>query len=240
MQPATLLIQNPARPPRIVQGIVASVRPEAAVARGRRSYRIRVVPRLWLLKHRVTSRVFQEMSVPDIVSAVLRGAAVPCAWNTSSSHPVRGYCVQYQESDLSFIQRLLAENGFFFWFEHPALTGPAGSTETVMFADGVQAYPAIATGAEGEDTDPSPHLAQHEVAGTTESDDNVHRFELRRTVRPSRVLLRERVWQDLHADVSRNHRCKTMRALLGNARAYLDGDVWRRVTGAGPVIQQVA
>jgi len=50
----------------------------------------------------------------------------------------------------------------------------------------------------------------------------------------------ERVWQDLHANVTRNHRCKTMKALLGNARAYLVRYVWRRATGAGPIIQQAA
>ena len=50
----------------------------------------------------------------------------------------------------------------------------------------------------------------------------------------------ERVWQDFHANVTRNHRCKTMKALLGNAREYLNRYVWRRVTGVGPVIQQVA
>jgi transposase len=38
----------------------------------------------------------------------------------------------------------------------------------------------------------------------------------------------ERVWQDLHANVTRNHRCKTMVRLLGNARRYLDGYVWKR------------
>ena len=41
----------------------------------------------------------------------------------------------------------------------------------------------------------------------------------------------ERVWQDLHANVTRNHRCKTMKALLSNAREYLEAYVWRRVTG---------
>jgi transposase len=50
----------------------------------------------------------------------------------------------------------------------------------------------------------------------------------------------ERVWQDFHANVTRNHRCKTMRALLANARAYLNGYVWRRVTGAAPTIRLVA
>jgi len=50
----------------------------------------------------------------------------------------------------------------------------------------------------------------------------------------------ERVWQDLHANVTRNHRCKTLTRLLDNARTYLEAYVWRRVTGAGPVIQRVA
>lgn len=38
----------------------------------------------------------------------------------------------------------------------------------------------------------------------------------------------ERVWQDFHANVTRNHRCKTMNHLLSNARRYLDGYRWRR------------
>lgn len=42
----------------------------------------------------------------------------------------------------------------------------------------------------------------------------------------------ERVWQDLHANVTRNHRCKTMKHLLANARRYLTAYVWRRSTGA--------
>ncbi len=50
----------------------------------------------------------------------------------------------------------------------------------------------------------------------------------------------ERVWQDFHANVTRNHRCKTMARLLDNAREYVDGYVWRRVTGIDPIIQRAA
>lgn len=38
----------------------------------------------------------------------------------------------------------------------------------------------------------------------------------------------ERVWQDFHANVTRNHRCKTMNHLLANARQYLNSYRWRR------------
>ncbi|APR79019.1 Mobile element protein [Minicystis rosea] len=49
----------------------------------------------------------------------------------------------------------------------------------------------------------------------------------------------ERVWQDFHANVTRNHRCKAMTQLLDNAREYVDHYVWRRVTGAGPIIRHI-
>lgn len=38
----------------------------------------------------------------------------------------------------------------------------------------------------------------------------------------------ERAWQDLHANVTRNHRCRTMSELLAKARQYLLGYLWRR------------
>ena len=42
---------------------------------------------------------------------------------------------------------------------------------------------------------------------------------------------------DTHANVTRNHRCKTRERLLANAREYLDRYIWRRVTGAEPILQ---
>jgi transposase len=44
----------------------------------------------------------------------------------------------------------------------------------------------------------------------------------------------ERVWQDFHANVTRNHRCKTMNHLLANARRYLDSYQSRRA--AAPLL----
>ncbi len=44
----------------------------------------------------------------------------------------------------------------------------------------------------------------------------------------------ERVWLDLHANVTRNHRCKNMRQLLQNTRIYLSGYQWSRVAKSKP------
>jgi transposase len=50
----------------------------------------------------------------------------------------------------------------------------------------------------------------------------------------------ERVWQDLHANVTRNHRCKTMNRLLENARRYLNAYRWRRATGTRAALRPAA
>jgi transposase len=47
----------------------------------------------------------------------------------------------------------------------------------------------------------------------------------------------ERVWQDLHANVTRNHRCKTLAQLLANCRRYLDGYRWRRASSTRPIVR---
>lgn len=47
----------------------------------------------------------------------------------------------------------------------------------------------------------------------------------------------ERVWQDLHANVTRNHRCKTLNQLLAKARRYVEAYRWRRATGTGAALR---
>jgi len=48
----------------------------------------------------------------------------------------------------------------------------------------------------------------------------------------------ERVWQELHANVTRNHRCKTLQELLTNCRQYVENYRWR--TAATPARSSVA
>jgi len=47
----------------------------------------------------------------------------------------------------------------------------------------------------------------------------------------------ERVWQDFHANVTRNHRCKTLNHLLERARHYLDAYRWRRAVANRAVVR---
>lgn len=89
--------------------------------RGERRWELRLRPRLAALAHRVRSRLFQDQTAVDVVKAVLKGAGVPddaVAYRLQRTYPKRDLCVQYRESELDLVLRLLEDEGIFFWFEH--------------------------------------------------------------------------------------------------------------------------
>ncbi len=77
-------------------------------------YRAIVSPRIWILTRKQNCRIFQNLSVPDILKEVLSGIDV--AWELHESHAIRDYCVQYRETDFNFIARLMEEEGIFYFF----------------------------------------------------------------------------------------------------------------------------
>jgi type VI secretion system secreted protein VgrG len=70
-QPATLSMLVPHAAPRLWRGVVAAIQSEGAFLHDRYALRITIVPRLWLLKKRRTSRIFQELTVIDVIKTVL-------------------------------------------------------------------------------------------------------------------------------------------------------------------------
>jgi len=91
--------------------------------RGRRgpltAYRAEVVPWLWFLSLTRDCRIFQDKSVPEIVQEVFEGHGFSdFSFRVTQDYEARGYCVQYRETDLNFVSRLLEEEGIFYFFEH--------------------------------------------------------------------------------------------------------------------------
>ena len=89
--------------------------------RGRyESYTATMRPWLWFLTRSRDSRVFQSMSVKDIVSKVLTEYSTDFEFRlvSAAAYPKLDYCVQYQESDFDFVSRLLEEAGIYYFFEH--------------------------------------------------------------------------------------------------------------------------
>jgi type VI secretion system secreted protein VgrG len=82
------------------------------------SYRMEVVPQFWLLTRRARSRIFQQMTVPDILKKVLEGLDVK--YDIQGTFHPRDYCVQYRETDFNFASRLMEEEGIYYFFTHAA------------------------------------------------------------------------------------------------------------------------
>ena len=135
---------------RVVSGIITAVADVGVhVETGHRAYELRIAPRMWRLRRRTNSRIFQEKTLQEIVEIVLAEHRVARRWVLTRPTPRRMYCVQYQESDYAFVTRLLAEEGIFFYFEdptHEAVDGhvDAAPPETLVLCDDARNYPAIA------------------------------------------------------------------------------------------------
>ncbi|QEO26115.1 type VI secretion system tip protein VgrG [Xanthomonas translucens pv. undulosa] len=116
-------------------------------------YRVGLVPWTWWLSQGRHSRVFQERTLVQIVEAVFADYAPMASWQWSEE--VTGFlaqarprsdCVQYRESDLDFVQRLLAEEGLG-WRLQEADASPGGH-QLVVFADSA-AQPQDPSSAQG-------------------------------------------------------------------------------------------
>jgi type VI secretion system secreted protein VgrG len=75
-----------------------------------------VVPKFWLLSKKKQSRIFQHMSVPDILKKVL--ADLDVKYELQGVFQPRDFCVQYRESDFDFASRLMEEEGIYYFFKH--------------------------------------------------------------------------------------------------------------------------
>jgi type VI secretion system secreted protein VgrG len=101
-------------------------------------YKLEVVPWLWLLSRVTNCRIFEEKSVPDIIQEVFQNHGfTDFRMNLSESHPQREYCVQYRETDLNFVLRLIEEEGIVFYFEHTS------DKHTMVMVDSNSAYQTI-------------------------------------------------------------------------------------------------
>jgi len=84
------------------------------------NYKAYVVPKLWLLTLSKNTRVFQDMTVIDIIQNVLSPYSISPGNDTSNTYPKLEYCTQYRESDFAFISRLMEQHGILYYFKHTA------------------------------------------------------------------------------------------------------------------------
>ncbi|PSW06093.1 type VI secretion system tip protein VgrG [Photobacterium lipolyticum] len=167
------LYHNNGLEPRFVCGMVYGI--EQLTHSDRHcQYRLTITPRVQLLTHRTNFRIFQNQSVSDIITTIFTDAGIlshEYEQRLSNSFPVREYCVQYGESDMLFIARLMSEEGLHYHFEH---------TETghvMVIADGQDGFLEL------------PALPYRQSHGMAKDRDIIHHFALLEQTQTGKVSL---------------------------------------------------
>ncbi|MCP8464007.1 type VI secretion system tip protein VgrG [Pseudomonas sp. ZM23] len=156
-------------------------------------YRVTLVPQLAYLAHRINQRIFQHLTVPQIIAAVLEEHGILAdAYRFSlgpTVYPKRDYCTQYDESDLHFIQRLCEEEGIHYHFQH------SGEGHILVFGDDQTAFPRLGQ--------PTPYIPD---TGMVADLPVIKRFNLGVEARTSRVTRRDYDFEKPHVLMEAAHK----------------------------------
>lgn len=105
------------QPVRILQGVVTGFK-RLSTSKDEAHYALTLQPRLALLSRSHQNRIYQDMSVPQIVEHILRTRhdmrGEDFVFTLANEYPRREQVMQYGEDDLTFISRLLAETGIWY------------------------------------------------------------------------------------------------------------------------------
>ncbi len=158
-------------------GVVSHIEQVAVESAGLSTYYLRIVPDVWLLHQRTNHRVFQHLSIPDIVDKVLADWPITFEWKVDRpKYPKLEYKVQYGESDYNFLSRLLEEAGISFVFPDSGGVGTA-----LTFADALHsAEPRVKT--------PIAYSSKPDESRDTENVSDVH---ILHEVRPGAWSIRD-------------------------------------------------
>jgi type VI secretion system secreted protein VgrG len=112
----------------------------AGLTEGAPRYKIELRPWLWLLSRTQDCKIYQNQSAWDIITSVLRDAGFSEFQDkrqNQSGEMVLENCVQYHETSLDFVSRLMEQFGIYYFFEHD------DSKHTLIFADDPNSHTAL-------------------------------------------------------------------------------------------------
>ena len=194
-KPVLFTIWRGERPLRYVHGLVSTFS-QGETGFHRTRYRALVEPVLARAGLRSNWRIFQQKTVPQILQIMLeRQGITGYTLKSIDKHEVREFCVQAGETDLDFIARLAAEEGFVYRFEHTV------KGHTLIITDRLLALGQISRGAiqaddddegffEPDDIDPNQVL-YHATSGGNQAGPCLRRLRYSEQVRTARQVQRD-------------------------------------------------
>jgi len=132
----TVRITMPNGRERYLNGYVTQIG-EVSTERDLMTYEARVMPWFGLLQLTTDSRIFHQLTVPEIVKEVFSQAGYSdYRFELTRNYDEKGICTQYDESHFHFVSRLLEQEGIAYYFEHEK------GKHTMVLADNASGYTA--------------------------------------------------------------------------------------------------
>ncbi|HBA86854.1 MAG TPA: type VI secretion system tip protein VgrG [Geobacter sp.] len=167
---------------RYLNGIISSFSQGAVGGEGDEDarftcYRATLVPWFRTLAHSAGSKIFQNLSVPEIVERVFKARGYSdYRMELRGSYEKREFCVQYRETDFNFVSRLLEEEGISYFFEHEK------DKHTMILADTADANKPC----------PYQKTASCQLSGNAaREEDVIFALEITRQIRASKYTLND-------------------------------------------------
>jgi type VI secretion system secreted protein VgrG len=136
-QACTVTLENIHGAKRYFNGILTAAEWHGEAEAAHR-YRLTLRPWLWLLGKTSDCRIFHKKPVPDIMRKVFSDRGFQAfRFATTQTYPPMDYCVQYRETDLNFVQRLMEQFGIYYFFEH------ADGRHTLVLADAKSSHKPV-------------------------------------------------------------------------------------------------
>jgi type VI secretion system secreted protein VgrG len=130
----TVSLARPGGGRRYVNGIVTAFSAGAFTRNDYRLYTMVVSPTLWLAQRTSDHKVFQEKTVVAIAEQLLADNDVAFEKKLTGTYETCEYRVQFGETDFDFLQRILAEEGIFYFFKH------TNGSHKLVLTDNASAY----------------------------------------------------------------------------------------------------
>jgi type VI secretion system secreted protein VgrG len=122
-QPVDLVVWQDGQPVRRFTGVVYEF-VRGNTGHRRTAYEVVIQPPAWRLGLMHNSRIFQTQSTDTIVRTLLEERGIiDTVFDFKRPPEEREYCVQHRESDLQFIERLAAEEGWHYRYQHGSVDG---------------------------------------------------------------------------------------------------------------------
>ena len=150
--------------------------------------RITAAPWLWFLTNAQACRIYEDMTTQEIVEDIFGTHGFgDYEFQLDGNHVPHKYCVQYNESDFNFVQRLLELSGIYYYFEH------TNGAHKAIFVDSMSRHAAF------PEYDVYPFVSPSR--GGDDTDEGVRAWMPERRVRPTGVALQSYDFTKPSADI---------------------------------------